>query len=360
MKSPETVSERSRETGTAKEAEESGERNSGSDGVSELPDHGDRVRLAFVGDMMFADKAGEMLEQHGYDYPYIHVGRLLKDADITAGNLETPITEIGEPAEKKQYSYRSSPKAIPPLADSGMDVLNLANNHAMDYGTAGLLDTIKRLRKAGLHTVGAGKNADEAYRAAILEANGIKVAYVGFSRVIPKIDFYATKTRAGMAETYSKDKAVSAIKQAGKLADLVIVIVHWGEERKETPVVYQRELARAYIDAGADLVVGSHPHVLQGFEVYKGKWIAYSLGNFIFTINPNKLTWNSGILQADCGKSGGCSLSFVPAITKLAQPVLLEGEEKQALYRKLTGLSINAELDKEGRIRERKQQASKD
>ncbi len=313
------------------------------------PEQSPRVNLTFVGDVMFASKVDDLLQKNGYDYPYKHVKPYLEKADITVANLETPITTRGA-AQEKEYVYRSSPKALPELKRAGVDLVNLANNHSMDYGVEGLLDTLGYLEAQDIKRVGAGRNADEAYQHVIIEQKGMKIAFLGFSRVIPDTSWYAGKSKPGMAETYSTKLAFEAIGKARAEADLVVVIAHWGEERKAYPVKSQTDLARQYIDQGADLIVASHPHVVQGFEQYKGKWIAYSMGNFIFTTNDNPNTWESMILEASCTKERNCDLSMVPILTKWAQPIPMVNEDRDKLFEKLTNLSVNAQIDKEGRI----------
>lgn len=315
--------------------------------LQEMAD-GDRIiRMTFVGDVMMSDKVEGILQQQGYDYPYTYVKSYFQQADLAIANLETPIT-TGGTRQEKEYSYRSSPLALPPLAEAGIDLVNLANNHSMDRGPDGLLDTIKHLKENGILYVGAGENIDEAYRAEIIEKNGMRIAFLGMNRVIPHESWKATTTRPGMTQVYDPTLALESIKKAKEQADLVVVIAHWGVEREDMPVQYQKDLARRFIDAGADLIVGSHPHVLQGFEQYNGKWIAYSLGNFIFTTNDNQKTWNSAILQAECTADGACELNVVPVLTKYALPKPLEGEQAANLLNHLSSISLGAAIEHSG------------
>ncbi|MBE1441114.1 CapA family protein [Paenibacillus sp. OAS669] len=309
------------------------------------------VKLSFVGDVMFGSKVEDILKKNGWDYPYRYVKDYLSKADITVANLETPITMRGS-AQSKDYVYRSSPQALPALQAAGIDLVNTANNHILDYGPEGLLDTLDELDKIGMKRVGTGRNSDEAYQSVIMERNGIKIAFLGFSRVAENTDWYAGKNKPGVAESYSTKLPLEAIAKARAEADLVVVIAHWGVERKDRPVKDQTDLAHKYIDQGADLVIASHPHVVQGFEVYKGKWIAYSLGNFIFTTNEEPATWESMVLHAECTKERTCELQMVPILTKWAQPVRMTDEDGAKLFDKLSSLSINAKVDKEGNITE--------
>lgn len=310
---------------------------------------GGQVSLTFVGDVLLASKVEDILKQKGYDYPYTNVKDYLSKPDITIANLETPITTRGT-EQKKEYVYRSSPLALPPLKAAGIDLVNLANNHVMDYGPEGLQDTMNALDQEGIKRVGAGNDLDEAYRPVIMEKDGVKIAFFGFSRVVPEASWKAGPGRIGVAETYNYKPPVEAIQKAKESADLVVVVAHWGAERSDHPDKNQTDLAHRYIDAGADLVVGGHPHVLQGFEQYKGKWIAYSLGNFIFTTNDNPKTWETVILEAACSKEQSCNIHLVPILTKLALPTPMNLEDSSKLFQRLSQISIGSKVDAEGNV----------
>jgi poly-gamma-glutamate synthesis protein (capsule biosynthesis protein) len=309
----------------------------------------EKVKLAFVGDVMWASKVEDLLKQHGYDYPYREARTYLENADLTLANLETPITTRGQ-AQAKSYIYRSTPQALPAFIEAGFDLVNLANNHILDYGKVGLLDTLQALDDAGVKHVGAGKNIGEAYSHVIYEIKGMKIAFLGFSRVAEDKSWYATVNQPGVAQTYTPNLALEAIKKAREEADLVVVMAHWGEERKDKPVQHQTSLAHQYIDNGADLVVASHPHVLQSFEHYNGKWIAYSLGNFIFTTNNVPATWETVIMNAYCSKTKECEIELIPMYNKWAQPVLMPEDEGKKLFNRLSQISINAKVDATGKL----------
>lgn len=313
----------------------------------------EQVTLKFVGDVMFAGSVDRLLQKNGYRYPYKYVGDSLRNADLTAATLETSVSTRGKP-EDKQYAFRSHPANLKELATAGIDVVTLANNHSMDYGVAALLDTMRHLTTNKIDYVGAGADRKRAFSPVYRSVKGIRVAYLGFSRVVPTTAWIAGKNKPGTADTYNPAEAVSSIKLAQKHADLVVVLAHWGVERSDLPADYQKSLARRYIDAGADLVVGSHPHVLQGFEQYKGKWIAYSLGNFIFTTNSVAKTWDSGILTATCTKKAACQLQFLPVLTKYAQPKPMQGAQARALLQRLSKASFSVDIDGSGKIQLRK------
>ncbi|GGG55595.1 CapA family protein [Paenibacillus radicis (ex Gao et al. 2016)] len=311
---------------------------------------GEKVRLAFVGDILLASSVEDQLKRYGDDFPYAKSLLYLSEPDITAGNLEYPVTEGGTPADDKSFVFKGSPRALPALRDAGFDVVSLANNHTLDQGVKGLFDTMSHLDEAGISHIGAGKDDTEAFTPVIKESRGIKIAYIGLSRVVPKTSWKADKNTPGVAETYDTTRAKAAIAKAKEQADLVVVMVHWGKEREDTPQQYQRDFAREYIDSGADLVIGSHPHVLQGFEKYKGKWIAYSLGNFIFSVYPKGNSGETGVLDATCTAKGDCDLQFHPMYADQAQPKPMEEKQAQTLIDRLTSISFKVKLRKDGTL----------
>lgn len=313
----------------------------------------DVVRFTFVGDLINAGKVADVVAKSGYHYPYSYVKSIFQLDDMTIANVETPITKRGVPAQHKEFVYKSSPKMASAMKEAGIDVVNLANNHVMDQGEEGLLDTFSALQGADIRYVGAGKNGTEAYQPVIVKRNGISVAVLGFSRVIPDVSWYAGKNKPGVAATYDPTKALASIRKAKQDADLVVVIAHWGKEKVDYPVKHQRDLAHAYIDAGADLIIGGHPHVLQGFEPYKGKWIAYSMGNFIFTRASQPKTWETMVLEAECSKEGTCKLQMHPYYTELGRAVPLLGNKGQALISRLESISFHTRVDRYGYVTKR-------
>jgi poly-gamma-glutamate capsule biosynthesis protein CapA/YwtB (metallophosphatase superfamily) len=220
----------------------------------------------------------------------------------------------------------------------------------MDYGAEGLTDTFSHLNHAGILYMGAGRNAEEAFKPVIVEKKGMKIAFLGFSRVVPDNSWKAGVNHPGVADAYNPNLPAEAVKKAREQADLVIVIAHWGVERMDTPEKYQTDLAHRFIDAGADLVIGGHPHVLQGFEQYRGKWIAYSLGNFIFTTNNVRETLDTMILNASCSKDRKCELNAVPVFTQWAKPVVMNAEDSRKLFEHLAKVSFGAAVDSGGNI----------
>ncbi|XID95488.1 CapA family protein [Paenibacillaceae bacterium WGS1546] len=307
------------------------------------------VTIALVGDILPAARVLERMMANGFDYPFREARPLLEAADIAAGNLEAPVTERGTPAEDKQYVFRGHSDALQAIKEAGFDFLSLANNHTLDYGWEGLSDTMEALDDIGLKHAGAGIDDKEAFAPAYIESNGLTVAFVSLSRVLPFVSWKADRNHPGLAEAYDPRRAVAAIEAAKENADVVVVMVHWGEERKVEPNKDQKDLAYRFVDAGADLVVGSHPHVLQGFESYKGKWIAYSLGNFVFS-TTTRLASETGVLNAECDKEGNCSLMFHPMYAESSQPAPMGEAEGKELLARLSELSFGASVEEDGSI----------
>lgn len=313
------------------------------------------ITLSFVGDVIFAGHVQERLAQQGYDYPYKPVQSYL-DADVQVANMETPVTTIGT-QQWKEYTYQSTPKALPAFRKVGFDVVTLANNHSMDYGVSGLLDTMKNLKATHIKYAGAGKTADEAYAPVIVKRKGVKIAFVGLSHVIPNASWKAQNKSSiypngvtGLAHLYDMPAAINAVKKAKQLADLVVVLPHWGEEREMTPNATQTMMAHALVDAGADLIVGSHPHVAQAVEQYKGKWIAYSLGNFLFTTSSHASTWKSVILNASCKAATGCSIALKPIANDMQQPRPMATADEAAYLNELQAISHGVRIAQNGKV----------
>ncbi len=229
--------------------------------------------LIAVGDVMLGRAVEKVAGEHTVFYPLEPVQGYLRQADLTFGNLECAVT-ARDFAVSKLYRLKADPSAVPALRDAGFDVLSLANNHTMDCGKLGLLETISSLRGAGILTVGAGEDAVEARKPAITVVHGLKVAFLAYTDVP---DGSGTFIARGDSAAI-----VDAVALAKKQADLVAISLHWGEEYATAPLDYQRKLAHAVVDAGACLVIGHHPHVIEGVERYKRGLIAYSLGNFVF------------------------------------------------------------------------------
>jgi poly-gamma-glutamate capsule biosynthesis protein CapA/YwtB (metallophosphatase superfamily) len=236
--------------------------------------------IAAVGDIMLGHRAEPVLEREGAAYPYASVLPVLQQAQIVVGNLEFPVSTRGTAAENKQFTLRAGPIAVESLKAAGVRVVTLANNHILDFGPPALQDTLQILAENGILATGAGMNLEDARAPAVLRIGDRTVAFLAYSLTFP-VEFYASPGRPGTAPGY-REYVKADIEKARQTADLVVVSFHWGAELMTQAKEYQQELGRRAVDWGADLVLGHHPHVLQELEVYRGRLIAYSLGNFVF------------------------------------------------------------------------------
>lgn len=277
------------------------------------------LTLAAVGDINFGDGPGAEIERNGARYPWTSVGPRLRAADLAFGNLECAVSLRGE-AQDKTYVFRGRPSSVRAMRDAaGIDVVNLANNHAGDFGDVALLDTLRTLRANDVAPVGAGATEQAAYRPVVVEKLGLRVAFVGFSTINP-FEFQAVGSNPGTAWGFP-GRVRDGVRRAAGEADVVIATFHWGIERAQTESPEQRELARIAIDAGATAVIGAHPHVLQPIRRPTGRLIAYSLGNFVFSAaSPG--TQNTGILELRLAAGRVVGSGFSPATIRASRPVL--------------------------------------
>ena len=274
-----------------------------------------RVLLAAVGDVMLGRSVGARLELDGVDMAFVAVRDVLAGADVAIANLESPIAVGGAPAPKA-YTFRAPPVAAEALARAGIDLVSLANNHALDYGPAALAETRALLAERGIRHVGAGPDRADAHAPASIARGGLTIAFLGYVTVPvesggfdPRV-WAATGDAPGVA--WLDVAAMTAeVADAAREADLVVVMLHFGLEWQPVPSPAQREQARAAIDAGAALVVGSHPHVLQEVEAYGGGLVAYSLGNFVFDGFPDPAN-DSAILLVELGAGGVADHELIP------------------------------------------------
>ena len=202
---------------------------------------------------------------------------------------------------------------------AGIDVVNLANNHVGDYGDRALLDTLRTSRAAGMTAVGAGANEAAAYRPQIVERLGLRVAFVGFSVILP-FEFRAFGASPGTAWAFP-ERVTRGIRRARRDADVVVAMFHWGTERAGTENPQQRALAGVALAAGADAVLGAHPHVLQPIRRPPGRVVAYSLGNFVFNANSAG-TASTGILRLGLGRRDVRAVRLIRATIRATRPVL--------------------------------------
>lgn len=314
----------------------------------------DEIVLAFAGDISFAEGYANMnsLAQRGGDILSCFdefVIKEMQDADIFMLNNEFTYTDRGTPTAGKQYTFRAKPENVRYLYDMGVDIVSLANNHVYDYGEVSLLDTLTTLEEAAMPYVGAGRNIEEAIKPVYFVANDYKIAYISATQ-IEQGDYPDTvgagENSAGVFRCWNDDRICDVIREAKQQCDFVIVYVHWGVELQETLHWAQAEQAPKLVEAGADLIVGDHPHCLQEIAYIEDTPVIYSMGNFWF----NSRTQDTGILKVTLNQEGLKTLQFVPAIQSGCKTTIAEGEEKERILSYLRGLSGSVSIDSEGYI----------
>jgi poly-gamma-glutamate synthesis protein (capsule biosynthesis protein) len=304
------------------------------------------ITIIAVGDLLFDLAPKRLVAAEGGAAPLAKVAHVLRDGDITIGNLEGPLSNRGTKVAGKpdKYIFRGDPRSIDSLTTAGVDIVALANNHIMDYGAPALEDTIDVLDSAGVLYAGAGENLDAAWEPAYIERNGQRVAFISVSERIPSY-FLAGKSTPGMASGRDMDRIVATIRKAKSNADYVIISSHWGVEQAYDCNSAQISMAHRFVDAGADMVLSHHPHVMQAVEFYKGKLIAYSLGNFLFpykTVEGRK----SMILRAEIGPNGIGEVSAVPVyLGDWGRPVVQTGSSAAGILGRLKGVSAKRGTD---------------
>ena len=256
------------------------------------------VHIAWVGDVMLADGPGRFIKSGGD--PFKPFAPTLDQADLRIANLECVVAASGK-ALDKPWTFRANPKVLP-LLKRHVDVVSVANNHSGDFGRDAFAEMLGRLKATGLPYFGGGLDLREAHQPVIVERKGVKIALLGYDEFFPRA-FEAGDKLPGVAWSENA-QVVYDIQQARLKADVVIPYMHWGQEHEPRANDRQRELARVMIDAGADAVVGTHPHVVQDTETYKGKPIIYSLGNFVFDGFSNPDNNTGWVLHLDVNKQG--------------------------------------------------------
>lgn len=291
------------------------------------------IELVAVGDVMLSRTIEERLDLYGSDYPFLGTAELLRGADIAIGNLECPLSTRGDPIHKR-FIFRAHPRHVAGLAWAGFDILNLANNHVLDFGREGFVETIEALESVGLAHVGAGFSYQEAHRPLIWEVKGKRVAFLAYA---------ASRWRASSEVPTGEEISfadVSAIREdvtrAVQQADLVVVIMHLGTEYQLSPDEEQLSVSRAAIEAGACLVIGHHPHVVQRTTSYGGGFIVYSVGNFVFDIDVADEAREGAILRVLLGDEGVESAELIPVrIVDDVQPRFTADDAEQPVVERV-------------------------
>lgn len=256
------------------------------------------VRLAFAGDCAFTEDLNEAIEQHGYE-PFGDTAGVLRAADIAMVNLESVLAPKDAPSRSHRPGapiLRGSLSVAPALARAGIDIVSVANNHAFDRGTAGLRASLDALRSAGVRSVGGGMSSDDAFRPEVIEVRGVRVGFLAFTETLNH------QPGGDAAVAMIRNEAVGHIRALRSKVDVLVVSMHWGDQHTIDIASRQVWWAHKVVEAGADVVVGHHPHILQGVEVYQGSAVLYSLGNFLWGRHRGKPA-HAAIAELDVRKA---------------------------------------------------------
>lgn len=290
---------------------------------------GPPVTIAFGGDIMFEGMIEPQLEAdpEGLLTP---IAPVFAEADLAVANLETAITEAGEPAPKG-FNFRAPASGLTAVQRAGIDVVSLANNHGMDYGPTGLEDTLDAADEAGLPLIGAGRDLDEAFAPFTATIRGREIAVIGATQVLDSAFFdtwAADDDQPGLASAKFEREAdlIDAVAEAREHADTVVVYLHWGVEGERCPSERQQGLAERLADAGADIVVGTHAHRLQGTGMLGDTLVDYGLGNFVF-YSQYSPGIDSGVLMVTVEGRAIVEHEWVPATLREGIPHPLDGDD---------------------------------
>jgi poly-gamma-glutamate synthesis protein (capsule biosynthesis protein) len=302
----------------------------------------ERLSIGFGGDACFGLKVADVLKEEGSDYPWSGVTALIRDYDLCMVNLEGPVCATSRPAANRPFPpLKADPACLSGMANAGISAVGLANDRVMDYGLPGLQETLSLLQDHHLQAVGAGANLRLAEQPLVMEAqDGTQVAVVAMCDISGDA---AGENSAGVCPT-DKEAMSTAIKQARKLAPYVVAFMHWGTVGSGSVTDRQRELAHACVEAGANVVIGCHPHVIQGIEMWQGVPIIYSLGNMIFFPEEDS---GKTALFAGCRFSSGSltSLEIVPLSINGGRAEVLSGDAGQEVLESLKEASPGVDLE---------------
>ncbi|MES9792247.1 CapA family protein [Priestia megaterium] len=306
------------------------------------------LNATMVGDIMFGRNVEKVANRYGQDNLFRYVKPYFEKADYSTGNFEHPVTLSKKYAEQEKYIHlQTDAQSVKTLKNLNLSVLNVANNHSMDYLENGLNDTIKTFNKSDLDFVGIGKNIKDASKINYQTVNGVKIATLGFTDAYVA-DSAANQNNPGILPA-KPEIFIPLIEEAKENADLVVVHAHWGQEYDTTPSPRQEGLAKAMADSGADIILGHHPHVLQSVDVYKNTVIFYSLGNFVFDQGWSA-SRESAIVQYKLKKDGTARFEITPVLIKEATPTPLgkwDTYYKGKIFKRLTKSSSKSLAIKE-------------
>ncbi len=313
---------------------------------------GEEYTIAFAGDILFDPSyaAGYALTANGVAGSFDETSlELMRGADTFIVNNEFTYA-TGSRRSNKKYTFRTSPANAVMLAEMGADLVTLGNNHTWDFGESGFLDTLAALEAAGIPYIGAGRTLADAVKPYVIETGGMTIAILNATEIERgyPVTRGAGETTPGVFRCTDPELLYQAVRAADSAYDFVIVIPHWGTEGKSVPDGRELMLAAGLKEAGADLIVGGHPHVLQGIGFLEGTPVAYSMGNYLFHSGYQ----NTGLLIAGFDPAGKklSSLRFVAMMSANCRVVTLAGGQKEQLLQMMRRLSPGTAIDEEGFI----------
>lgn len=293
--------------------------------------------LTFAGDVHFAERTTALLDDPASAFG--PVTGVFAESDLTIVNLETAVTTRGT-AEPKQYLFKAPPSAYQAVRAAGVDAVSLGNNHVLDYGRVGLADSVTHAAAAGVPVFGAGATAAQAWAPWLVEVNRTKLAFIGISQVHElESSWVATDARAGVAHARDAERSAQAVRDAAQQADFVVVYMHWGREGRDCPTAEMRTFAQLLADAGADLIVGTHAHLLLGDGWLGDTFVAYGLGNFLWWWN-DAYSNDTGVLRVTLRDRRIAGTELIPAHIDrdTGQPIPVTGPDASRITTKYQGL----------------------
>jgi len=313
------------------------------------------IRIAFGGDTFMDMVFEEYAELYGVDYAWNDIAPIFQNSHIGFVNLETSVSTVGQSTKREGYGFQTLPDKLEGYKNAGINVVSCANNHVGDYGIQALEDTMRHLDTYDIACSGIGSCLDDVRKPVFFECEGIKIGILSYCEIIPDKSWVAGAYSPGFSgiteetlELYLED-----IEKYDSQCDILIVSVHWGIEHTQEVTVTQKELARKFIDCGADMILGHHPHVLQPIEFYMGKPIFYSLGNLIF-LKQDDFAGRTAVFRAEFDKNGfveakmfpvnisGCKANILPESSVLFNNILANMAEISAPFG--TGISKYGEI----------------
>lgn len=301
------------------------------------------ITIGLCGDVMIGRSLDEIISQKGYKYPWGNALSLFEKIDLNIINLETTLTK-SDKKTSKVFNFKAQPDKIQTLSEACITLVNIANNHILDYSTEGLIETIMMLKKVGIKYVGAGMNEQEAAEMAVVNKKGMQIGVLGFTDNEP--DWIAGQKNAGtnyidVENTDDRKKCLENIILSKKKVDFLIISIHWGYNMIEEPPPHFIDFAHEMIDSGADIIHGHSAHIFQGIEIYKNKLILYDTGDFIddYVVDPVLRNDLSFFFQIEIDKSGIKELKLIPIKIYNYQTNIAEGMDREWSMKRIKNLS---------------------